>query len=151
MGPRKAVRPVADPADGPPEDDLLGWLIASTPTPKAKSVQVIRAELVGNVCTAAGLTASGHAPVLSLARQLIATGQDATASLEVWRGDVLVLRVRSIGEAAGLTVEDDRHGRPRLRRWRDRMQGCGAGPSARQKPGAATTAPSNTADAESGR
>jgi hypothetical protein len=50
----------------------------------------------------------------------------------VWRGDVLCLRIRSIGEAAQLTVEDDRHGRPRLRRWRNRARGCGAAPPVRQ-------------------
>jgi hypothetical protein len=149
--PRKGEGPAAYLADEPPGDDLLGRLIASSPTPKEKTVQVIRAELTGNACSAGRLTASGHAPVLSLARKLIAIGQDASASLEVWRGGVLALRVRSIGEAAGLTVEDDRHGRPRLRHWRDRIQGCGAGPSARQKRGDATTAPSNAADAESGR
>ncbi len=111
----------------------------------------LRTDLVGNICTASGITARGHAPVLTLARLLVVAGHHPATQLEVFRGDVLALRVRSIGEAAGLVVEDDRHGRPRLRRWRDRIQGCGADPSARQKRGAATIAPSNAADAESGR
>jgi hypothetical protein len=65
----------------------------------------IRAELIGSdECTAAGLTISGRAPVLALCRQLIADGYDPGLSLEVWRGPVLCLRVRSIGEAAQLRV-----------------------------------------------
>ncbi len=123
MRPQKAARPAANPADGPREDDLLGWPIASTPTPKAKVAQVIRAELIGDTSTAAGLTASGRAPVLSLTRLLIAAGHGPSAPLEAWRGDVLALRIRSVAEAAGLTVEDDRHGRPRFPRWRDRGRG----------------------------
>jgi hypothetical protein len=50
----------------------------------------------------------------------------------MWRGNVLCLRIRSIGEAAQFSIEDDRHGRPRLRRWRDRARGCGAAPLVRQ-------------------
>ena len=65
----------------------------------------IRAELIGSdECTAAGLTISGGAPVLALCRQLIADGYDPGLPLEVWRGPVLCLRVRSIGEAAKLRV-----------------------------------------------
>jgi hypothetical protein len=45
---------------------------------------------------------------------------------------VLALAVHPIGEGAGLAVEDDRHGRPRLRRWRNRERGCGAGRLVRQ-------------------
>jgi hypothetical protein len=110
----------------------------------------LRADLVGNICTASGITARGHAPVFALARLLVVAGHHPATQLEVFRGDVLAFRVSSIGDGAGLTVEDDRHGRPRLRRWRDRIQGCGAGPSARQKQGAATTVPSNAAGAETG-
>ena len=84
----------------------------------------IRAELIGSdKCTAVGLTAHGSAPVLGLCRELVSAGHDPAMLLEAWRGDILCLRVHSIGEAARLTVEDDRHGRPRLRRWRAR--GCG--------------------------
>jgi hypothetical protein len=85
----------------------------------------IRAELVGSgTCQAAGLAARGAAPVTSLCRALIEAGHDPATPLEVWRGDMLALRVRSIGAGSRLTVEDDRHGRPRFRLWRDR--GCGA-------------------------
>jgi hypothetical protein len=120
--PQKAARPAADPADGPREDDLLGWPIASTLTLKAEFGQVVRAELTGDICTAAGLTAAGHAPVQSLTRLLIAAGHDPSARLEVWRGDVLALRVRSLAEASKLAVEDDRRGRPRFRRLRNRKR-----------------------------
>lgn len=72
---------------------------------KIEHETVIRAELIGSdECTAAGLTISGRAPVLALCRQLIADGHDPGLPLEVWRGPVLCLRVRSIGEAAQLRV-----------------------------------------------
>jgi hypothetical protein len=106
-------------------------------------------KLIGSdTCTAVGIIARAYAPVCALARLLIAAGHHPATRLEVFRGDVLALRVRSIAEAASLTVEDDRHGRPRLRAWRERMQGCGAAPSARRKPGADACTPSNAADAE---
>jgi hypothetical protein len=97
------------------------------------STQIIRAELISSTsCTAAGITVVDHAPVLALCRALVAAGQDPNRPLHAYRGDVLCLRVRSIGEGARLTIEDDRHGRPRLRRWRNRPKGCGAAPMARQ-------------------
>ena len=93
----------------------------------------IRAELVGsNTCTAAGITVVDHAPVLALCRALVKAGHDPNRPLRAYRGDVFCLRVRSIGEGARLTIEDDRYGRPRLRRWRNRAIGCGAAPLVRQ-------------------
>src|SRR5215468_10788995 len=80
----------------------------------------IRAELIdSDRCSALGMTERSAAPVLA-------------TPLEAWRGDVLCLRVRSIGEAAQFSIEDDRHGRPRLRRWRNRARRYGAAPLARQ-------------------
>ncbi len=68
----------------------------------------LRAELVGSTtCTAAGVTARGRAPVLTLCRQLLAAGLDPDRALEVYRGATLALRVRSIGEGALLEVSDD--------------------------------------------
>jgi Holliday junction resolvase len=87
------------------------------PRPQAE----IRAELIGSdECTAAGLTIRGRAPVLALCRQLIADGHDPGLPLEVWRGPVLCLRVRSIGEAAPVASRD---ARPWVRTppW---MRGC---------------------------
>ena len=104
---------------------------------------IIRAELIdSDRCSALGMTARSTAPVLALCRQLVEAGHDPAIPLEAWRNDVLCLRIRSIGEGAQLTVEDDRHGRPRLRRWRNRERGCGAAPPARQIRDTAATAAS---------
>ena len=95
--------------------------------------QAIFAELIGsNTCTAAGVTVVDHAPVLASCRVLVTAGQDPNRPLHAYRGDVLCLRVPSIGQAAQFTVEDDRHGKPRLRRWRNRVQRYGAAPLVRQ-------------------
>jgi hypothetical protein len=67
----------------------------------------IRAELTGNQCSALGVTARAAAPVLALCRKLVAAGHDPALPLEAYRGDVLSLRVRSIGEAAGLEINGD--------------------------------------------
>jgi hypothetical protein len=55
-------------------------------------------------CTALGMTASSHAPVLALCRLLIEAGYHPATPLEAYRGEVLCLRVRTIGEAARLRV-----------------------------------------------
>jgi len=89
--------------------------------------QAIRAELIGsNACSALGITARGHAPVLSLCQLLIEGGHDPKRALLAYRGDTLCLWVRSIVEGAALAVEDDRRGTPRFRRRRAR--GAGAAP-----------------------
>ena len=83
--------------------------------------QAIRAELIGsNACSALGITARGHAPVLALCQLLIEAGHDPNRPLLAYRGDTLCLRVRSIVEGAALAVEDDRRGTPRFRRRRAR-------------------------------
>jgi hypothetical protein len=98
-----------------------------------KNLQAIRAELIGSDrCCAVGIVAHGTAPVLALCRALVTAGQDPNRPLHAYRSDVLCLCVRSVGEGARLTVEDDRHGRPRLRRWRNRPRRYGAAPLARQ-------------------
>ena len=76
----------------------------------------IHAQLIGSkTCSAAGRTAVGPTPVLALCRQLIAAEFDANRPLTVYRGATLALYVRSIGEAAKLTVrESTRDGRPRF-------------------------------------
>jgi hypothetical protein len=66
---------------------------------------VVRSELTGDdSCSALGFTAKSFSPVLALCRQLVEAGHDPSMPLEAWRGDVLCLRVRSIGEAAGLEI-----------------------------------------------
>jgi hypothetical protein len=61
----------------------------------------------------------GAAPVLALCRKLIEAGHDPATPLEAWRGAILCLRIRSIGEGAQLTVQDSKTGRPRFLRWRE--------------------------------
>jgi len=63
-------------------------------------------------------TVEATAPVLALCRKLLALGINPAAALLVFRGDVLALRVKSIGLAAGLDVQDNRLGVPVFRRRR---------------------------------
>jgi hypothetical protein len=66
-------------------------------------------------CEALGIVASGHAPVLTLCRELLAAGIQPDTALAVYRRGVLALKVRAIGNAARLAVEDSGTGRPRFR------------------------------------
>jgi hypothetical protein len=68
--------------------------------------------------TALGTVVKGGAPVLQLCRLLIEAGHDPATPLEAWRGGTLCLRIRAIGDAAGMCVSDDNIGRPRFRRQR---------------------------------
>jgi hypothetical protein len=71
------------------------------PGPQAE----IRAELIGSdACAALGVTVRATAPVPALCRRLIEEGHDPATPLEAWCGDVLCLRVRSIGAAAALRI-----------------------------------------------
>jgi hypothetical protein len=66
---------------------------------------VIRAELIGSRTAIAGdIVAVAYAPVLELARQLVLAGHDPASRLEAYRGSMLCLRIRSIGEAAELEI-----------------------------------------------
>ena len=77
-----------------------GRIARSQPAPKALP---IRAELIGSdTCTAMGIIARGHSPVLMLCRLLIEAGHNPSARLEAYRGSTLCLTVRSIGEGAML-------------------------------------------------
>jgi hypothetical protein len=67
--------------------------------------QAIRAELRGSTETMAlGITARGAAPVLDLCRRLVTAGSDPNRPLHCYRGDVLALKVRTIGEGARLAI-----------------------------------------------
>src|SRR5665811_847383 len=69
------------------------------------NTQVIRAELIGSdTCTAVGITVRVGTPVLTLCRRLIEVGYDAATPLLVYRGEVLALTIRSIGQAARLEI-----------------------------------------------
>jgi hypothetical protein len=134
------------------EIDGLGRHVVSETNCQLQLPQApIRATLIGsNRCSAEGISARGYDPVLDLCRELAAAGRNPTSPLEGWRGDTLCLRVRSIGEGARLTVEDDRHGTPNLRRWRDRPRRHGTGSPVAQNAngrGLATLAPPATQEA----
>jgi hypothetical protein len=76
----------------------------------------IHAEISGSDrCTALGLDVRANAPVLMLCRLLVEAGHDPTLRLEAYRGDVLCLSVRSIGEAAELEINGDGTGFRRRR------------------------------------
>jgi hypothetical protein len=81
----------------------------------------ILAEVIGSDCARAeGISAFGEAPVLRLCRALLKAGHDPARPLEAYRGDVMCLRVRSIGEGAGLEIASNGVGfRPRSRAGTD--------------------------------
>jgi hypothetical protein len=79
----------------------------------------IRAALIGSDrCEAEGISVRAAAPVLALCRSLVAAGHDPRQPLHAYRGNVLALRVRSIGEGVQLAIGGDgigfrrRHGPP---------------------------------------
>ena len=77
----------------------------------------MRATLAGcETASAAGITVTSPSPVLALCRKLLTAGYDPATPLEVYRDNTLALRVRSIGEAAGLRVAADKAGRPVFKR-----------------------------------
>jgi hypothetical protein len=126
---RIAKSPGAVAALGASEIDELGQHVVSEATFHRNFAQgPIHATLIGSDrCEAEGISARGSAPMLALCRALIEAGHDPNRPLHAYRAGVLALAARSIGAGAQLTVEDDRHGRARLRRWRERDRGCGAG------------------------
>jgi hypothetical protein len=67
---------------------------------------VILAQLSSDTyCSALGITVRSPSPVLALCRKLIQVSTYAPETpLNACRGDTLCLRVRSIGEAAGLRM-----------------------------------------------
>jgi hypothetical protein len=80
---------------------------------------MIRADLSGDdTCTALGITLRSGSPVLVLCRKLVEIGHDPATPMDVYRGSTLALRVRSIGEAAGLQVASHSRGFIRAPQWR---------------------------------
>jgi hypothetical protein len=76
----------------------------------------IRAELTGSDnCAALGIVARGNQPVLRMCRLLVAAGVDPARPLDAFRGSVLALRVRSVGQAAHLRMRGDGIGFETLR------------------------------------
>jgi Fe2+ transport system protein FeoA len=74
--------------------------------------KVIRADLTGETCAAAGATARGTIPVLALCRRLLELGLDPDCAVEVFRRGRIALRVRSIADGAKLTVKSAGNGMP---------------------------------------
>lgn len=71
-------------------------------------VMTIRAEISSDsIATSCGVTVHTGSPVMALCRRLIEEGCDPVTPLQAYRGDVLCLHVRSIGEAAGLQVSGE--------------------------------------------
>ena len=92
------------------------------PQAQGRLKQPIRATLHGSdEGRAEGMVGTGASPVLALCRKLIQAGVDPARPLEAYRGDILCLSVRSIGEAARLTVKACGNGKPAFaldRAWR---------------------------------
>jgi hypothetical protein len=73
-----------------------------------KQPVLIRAGLIGSDrCEAGGISVCAAAPVLALCRKLVSAGHDPRRPLHTYRGNVLALRVRSIGEGAQLAIAGD--------------------------------------------
>jgi hypothetical protein len=62
-------------------------------------------------------TRRSDAVVCALCRRLVEAGHDPATPMEVYRGQTLALHVRSIGEAAKLTVTEAESG-PRFTPWK---------------------------------
>jgi hypothetical protein len=78
-----------------------------------RPASVISAELIGSTecrCETYSISTSAYAPALALCRALVHAGCNPDQALEVYRAGVLALRIRSIGEAADLVVEDSQNG-----------------------------------------
>jgi hypothetical protein len=74
----------------------------------SKKAVPIRAVLIDhNRCEALGIAVCDAAPVLTLCRKLVAAGYDPELPLHAYRGNILALRVRTIGEAAQLSIGGD--------------------------------------------
>jgi hypothetical protein len=121
---------------GEAQSSVLGWLATATDSrPHNTKLQLVRADLIGvDTCTAAGITATGHAPLLTLCRRLVEAGHDPSTPLEAYRGTTLCLRARSIGVGARLTVREGPDGKPRFATYRpapDGRQSCGGQPPTR--------------------
>jgi hypothetical protein len=57
----------------------------------------------------ADIPTKSKTPILTYCRKLVADGVDANKTLHVCRGDVLAVKVRTIGEWATLTVKENDH------------------------------------------
>ena len=123
--------PGAVAALGASEIDGLGRHVVSEISSAPIVTQApIPATLIGSDrCEREGYTVRAYAPVLAMCRELVAAGYDPATPLEAYRGDILCLRVRSIGEGAKYTVKDNSTGTPALRRYQEPALGIARGSS----------------------
>jgi hypothetical protein len=123
-----AKSPGAVAALGAPEIDQLGGKVNSENSHTATFTQgAIRAELIGSDrCSALGVTAIDSTPALELS--VACRSRSGTIRQRRLRPiAVKSFAFASVRLGGRLTVEDDWRGQPRLRRWRDRRDRCGAG------------------------
>jgi hypothetical protein len=114
--------------------------------------EAVRAELRrDDTAMALGIKAIGYAPVIALCRALLKAGTDPTLPLEVWRGNVLALTVRSIGKAALLTVTTGRNGAPVFVRHAPRGSAAASPVRPPKQPAGGVAAPALRANARGGR
>jgi hypothetical protein len=92
---------------------LLGRSYSRRPRVSAAGIEVVA-------------TRKGDAVICALCRRLVEAGHDPALPLEVYRGATLALRVRSIGKAAGLTVNETGSG-PKLVPFHKAPGGAGIG------------------------
>jgi hypothetical protein len=111
---------IAGDCGGPPtwgRAMLDAWShLSGNRTKVVRKPDTIRAELTGReTAEACDVVANGSSPVLALCRKLVDHGYDPATPLEAYRGDILCLGVRSIGEAAGLEINGAGNGFRRMR------------------------------------
>jgi hypothetical protein len=106
MLPRKARK--AAPAvtrRSPQRPNVTGERRRTLTLPSPKTQLAIHAELAGaHSCGARGITAHSTSPVLALCRLLVEAGHGPRRPLRAYRGRVLALIVRDIGQGAKLKV-----------------------------------------------
>jgi hypothetical protein len=73
-----------------------------------------------NTCCLGDAIAVGRTPILAACRELLARGFNPNAAIEIYRRDILALRIRTLAAGARLTVEECSDGRPRFRQHRAR-------------------------------
>ena len=135
MATRKAAPPKPQARSGARGNVSITDRTSSIGRPSSQPPQaaLLRAELIGDTCTAAEITGCGYVPVLALCRELITAGFSPEAPLEAWRGSISCLRIRSIGQAAKLTVRSAGNGCP-VFAWKHSAEGAGASPVRKNMP-----------------
>lgn len=118
--------------------EQLGRQLGPLATPQYRERQghPIHADVTSSDrCSAEGFTVRGSSPVLAICRRLVAAGFDTGRSLIAFRGEMVCLVIRSIGEGAALTI--DEHNGTRFAKWKPFSRSAVA-PPVRQKARAAT-------------